>query len=135
MNPVIGWTLAVIFVALAWQQYGWQGALFAATAVVFWLLLQFNRAIRAMKNASNRPVGRVDSAVMLHAKLKPGMTLMQVLSLTRSLGRKVGDHPERFEWVDASDSSVVVTVQRGRCVSWTLKRPDDAVAAEAPPAA
>jgi uncharacterized protein (DUF58 family) len=82
MNSALGWALAALFAVLAWQQYGWQGLTFAFTAIVFWLLLQFNRALRVMKNASQAPVGRVDSAVMLNAKLKPGMTLLQVLTLT-----------------------------------------------------
>jgi hypothetical protein len=59
---------------------------------------------------------------MLHAKLKPGMTLLQVLALTRSLGRKVSDNPEQFEWRDASGVSVTLTMTRGRCASWELDR-------------
>ena len=43
MNPWIGWTLATLLVLAGWTRYGWQGVLFAVTAVVFWLLLQFNR--------------------------------------------------------------------------------------------
>ena len=58
MNPVLGWLLAAIFVFLAWRQYGWQGVAFAGTAIVFWLLLQFNRAMRTMRKAADRPVGR-----------------------------------------------------------------------------
>src|ERR1043165_9374576 len=100
MNPVLGWSLATVFVAIAWQQYGWQGVAFAASAIVFWLLLQFNRAIRVMKKAADSPMGRVDSAVMLHAWMKPGVTMMQIVQHTRSLGRKVSDDPERYEWAD-----------------------------------
>ncbi len=132
MNPALGWALAALFAALAWQQYGWQGLIFAASAIVFWLLLQLNRAMRVMRNASQAPVGHVGSAVMLHAKLKPGMTLLQVLTLTRSLGRKVSDHPERFEWTDASGASVVVTMARGRCTGWELRR-DEPPRADQPP--
>jgi hypothetical protein len=93
---------------------------------VFWLLLQFNRAIRVMKNASSAPVGQVDSAVMLHARLKPGLTLMQVIGFTRSLGRKVSDDPERYEWSDASGARVTIDVHEGRCTSWQLQRDGDA---------
>jgi hypothetical protein len=125
MNPVLGWALAAVFVALAWRQYGWQGVAFAATAIVFWLLLQFNRTIRVMKNASSAPVGQVDSAVMLHARLKPGLTLMQVIGLTRSLGRKVSDDPERYEWADASGARVTIDVHKGRCTAWQLQRDGD----------
>ena len=124
MNPVLGWTLAAILVAVAWQQYGWQGVAFAGTVIVFWLLLQFNRAIRVMKNAGQAPLGHVDSAVMLHAKLKPGMTVMQVIGLTRSLGKKLSDDPERYEWVDASGAIVAVSFDRGRAKGWELRRPE-----------
>ena len=48
MNPIIGWGLAAIAVAIAWQKYGWQGVAFAVTLIVFWLLLQFSRAMRVM---------------------------------------------------------------------------------------
>ena len=125
MNPVFGWALAAIFVVLAWRQYGWQGVAFAASAIVFWLLLQFNRAVRTMKNASSAPVGLVDSAVMLHSKLKPGITLMQVITLTRSLGRKLSDEPERYEWADASGARVTVDVHDGRVTTWQLQRDGD----------
>ncbi len=122
MNPALGWALAALFAALAWQQYGWQGLIFAASAIVFWLLLQFGRAIRVMKNAAQAPVGSVRNAVMLHSRLKSGMTLLQVISLTKTLGRKVSDNPERFQWTDASGASVVLTMARGRCTACELRR-------------
>ena len=78
MHPILGWALAGLLLALAWQGYGWRGVLVAVTAIVFWLLLQFNRALRVMKNAGQAPVGHVPSAVMLNAKLKPGMTMLQL---------------------------------------------------------
>ncbi|HEX6361671.1 MAG TPA: hypothetical protein VFZ93_01850, partial [Albitalea sp.] len=108
-----------------------QGALFAATAIVFWLLLQFNRAMRAMRNAAALPVGYVHSAVMLHAKMKPGLTMMQLVGLAKSLGRKVSDDPERYEWTDESGARLTVSLHRGRVASWDLHR--DAPA-EPPPA-
>jgi hypothetical protein len=122
MNPIVGWVLAALFVGLAWQQYGWQGVVFAATAIAFWLLLQFNRAMRVIRGAAGSPVGHVGSAVMLNARLKPGMTMMQIVGLARSLGRKVSDDPERYEWVDASGARVTVTLHRGRCTAWELQR-------------
>ena len=75
---------------------------------MFWLLLQFSRALRVMRLAAQAPVGQVASAVMLHAALRDGMRLMEVITLTRSLGRKVGDAPETFAWRDASGAAVVV---------------------------
>jgi hypothetical protein len=128
MNPVVGWTLAVIGTALAWTQYGWRGVLLAVSVIVFWLLLQFSRALRAMKNAGAAPVGHVDSAVMLNARLKPGMTLLQVIQLTRSLGRRVGPadaDPERWQWGDDGGSTVTLDLRRGKLVGWTLERPPE----------
>jgi hypothetical protein len=123
MNPLLGWGLAALAVAMAWQAYGWQGAVAGLSLVVFWLLLQFNRSVRAMKNASNAPVGHVGSAVMLNAQLKAGMPMMQVIGLTKSLGRKLSDAPETWRWDDAGASSVTLVFDKGRLQRWTLARP------------
>jgi hypothetical protein len=50
------------------------------------------------------------------------MSLMQVLQLTRSLGRKVGDEPETWAWADAGGAAVQLVLQRGKLVSWQLTR-------------
>lgn len=126
MNPILGWGLAVLGTALAYLQYGWQGVVFAVTLVVFWLLLQFSRAMRTMRMAAGAPVGHVDSAVMLQAKLRKGMRLLEILPLTRSLGRKVADEPETFVWTDGSGASVRVELVGGRCTAWRLERPGEA---------
>jgi len=125
MNPVLGWALAAAAAGVAWLSYGWQGAVFAVTLIAFWLLLQFNRALRVMKNAAGAPVGHIDSAVMLNAKLKPGMTMLQLVTLTKSLGRRVGDSPERWAWSDPGGSVVTVVVRDGKLQSWTLGRGDE----------
>ncbi|MCI1191697.1 hypothetical protein MOJ79_07570 [Calidifontimicrobium sp. SYSU G02091] len=125
MNPWLGWTLAVLAIAIGYVQYGGPGALLGITMVVFWLLLQFSRAMRVMRRAGAAPVGEVGSAVMLHAKLHAGMRLLDILPLAGALGRKVADAPETFEWRDASGARVRVEFERGRCVRWTLSRPDD----------
>ena len=122
MNPILGWVLAALAVALAWHKYGWQGVAFAVTLVVFWLLLQFSRAMRVMKNAADAPVGHVDSAVMLNAKLRRGMTMMQLVGLTKSLGRKLSDSPERWAWVDNGGAGVTAVFDGARLASWTLTR-------------
>ncbi len=100
MNPLIGWLLAAAALVLGWQLYAWQGVVMAITLIVFWLVLQFNRALRVMKNAASAPVGHVDSAVMLHSRLRAGLTLVQVVALTRSLGRKEAVDPETWSWAD-----------------------------------
>lgn len=125
MNPIFGWALAALFVALAWQQYGWQGALFALSAVVFWLLLQFSRALRAMRQAGQAPVGHVDSAVMLNAKLRSGMTMLQVIALTRSLGRRLGDGQDQEDWAWSDDggSTVRLHFRGGKLARFELERP------------
>ena len=130
MNMWIGWVLALAVLALGFVQYGWRGALLGLTVVVFWLLLQFNRAVRVMRNAGQAPVGYVESAVMLNAKLKPGMRMLDIVTLTRSLGQRLegaGDAPgaERWRWRDAGGASVEVEMQRGRCRRWTLAREGD----------
>ena len=119
----IGWALAVAAVAVGYAGYGWRGVLLAVTVIVFWLLLQFSRALRVMRLAAQAPVGQVPSAVMLHAKLQPGMPLMAIIKLTRSLGRKVRDEPETFAWRDESGAEVEVEFDHGRCRGWRLTRP------------
>ena len=129
MNPYIGWALAALFVAAAWQSYGWQGVLFAITGVVFWLLLQFNRAVRAMKNAAERPLGHVDSAVMLNAKLKAGSTMLEVVTLTRSLGRRDDAASEDdWTWTDPGGASVHLHFEKARLARWTLDRSGESAA-------
>ena len=123
MHPWIGWTLAALFVGIAWQQYGWQGLLFGFSVVVFWLLLQFSRTMRVMRGAAQRPVGHVDSAVMLHARLKPGLTMLQVIALTRSLGRKLGEGEDDWAWADEGGSSVTLHFANGKLERFGLDRP------------
>ena len=131
MSAWLGWALAAAALFIGWRGYGWQGLAFAFTLIVFWLLLQFNRGVRVMRDASESPVGWVQSAVMLNAKLHRGMSLMQIVKLTRSLGRRVSEQPEVWQWRDDGGSSVAITVVDGRCTEWALRRPDGDVA---PPA-
>jgi hypothetical protein len=135
MHPVATWGLAAAALGVGWLSYGWQGLVLAVTIIVFWLLLQFSRALRALRKAGNAPVGRVASAVMLHSRLREGMTLVQVLALTGSLGERVeppagGD--ESWRWRDEGDLSVTVHLSAGRTRSWVLQRPE--AEAVAPPA-
>jgi hypothetical protein len=118
----VGWLLAVAAVAIGWARYGWPGVALALSVVVFWLLLQFSRALRTLRDASGRPVGSVPSAVALNAKLERGLRLPQVLKLTRSLGRKVADDPETFVWTDESGDAVRVELRDGRVTGWRLER-------------
>jgi hypothetical protein len=124
MNPIVGWGLAVIAVAAAWKAYGWQGVVMAASVIVFWLLIQFSRALRVMKNAGQAPVGHVGSTVMLNSKLSEGLTMMQVVTMTRSLGRRVDAQADTWAWADDGGSEVTLEFKGGKLVRWTLVRPD-----------
>jgi len=124
MNPILGWGLAAAAVAAGWKAYGWQGVVMAVSLTVFWLLLQFSRTMRAMKNAAAAPKGRVDSAVMINAKLQAGMTLLQVIGLTKSLGERVSEAPEIWSWVDDGDSRVTLVFDGAKLKSWQLVRPE-----------
>ena len=138
MNPWVGWALVVLAVAAGYTGWGWQGVVLAVTVIVFWLLLQFGRLLRAMRQAGGAPVGHVASAVMLHAKLRQGMRLMDIIPLTRSLGQRLDDTgrplpidggnansspTEHFGWQDGSGARVHITLVNGRLTDWSLQRP------------
>ncbi len=125
MNPRWHWALAVLAVAAGFALHGWKGVVLALTMIVFWLLLQFGRSLRVMQRAGRRPVGTVDSAVMLHSRLERGMTLMQILGLTGSLGRRQSETPERWVWADPAGASVTLTLVDARLAHWELQRPDE----------
>jgi hypothetical protein len=118
--------LAAILVAMAYRSYGWSGVAVAASLMVMWALLHFNRLMQVLKRAANRPIGYLDSAVMLNAKLKPGVTLMHVVAMTRALGesKSVEDQqPEVYRWTDGSASYVTCEFLGGKLVKWELVRP------------
>jgi hypothetical protein len=130
--PILG----VVVIAVAWRAYGWAGAALVGGAVVMWLLLHFNRLMHVVKKAADRPKGYVGSAVMLNAKLKPGVNLLRVMAMTESLGEALSapdDQPEIFRWTDGGESSVTCEFMNGRLVQWTLHRPsEEAAPAPAP---
>ena len=112
--------------ALAYRSYGWPGIAVVVTFLVFGILLHFTRLMTILKRAANRPIGHVDSAVMLNAKLKPGATLMHVVAMTRSLGllKSAKDvQPEVFEWKDVGESVVTCTFLGGKLSHHVLVRP------------
>ncbi|MDH5340024.1 MAG: hypothetical protein OEW22_09640, partial [Rubrivivax sp.] len=111
MRPLAGWGLAIAGLMVGAWQHGWRGVAVAFSAIVLWLLLQFSLAARALRAAGQRPVGRVDSAVMLQSQLRRGMPLRQVLLLARSLGRRVGDDPERWHWADAGGAELTIELR------------------------
>ena len=67
-----------------------------------------------------------------HAKLKPGVTLMHVIAMTRALGKlqTVKDvQPEVFRWTDGTDSHVTCTFVGGKLAHHELFRPGPALQA------
>jgi len=130
--PILG----VLMLGFAWKQYGWPGVAVVSGAIVMFLLLHFNRAMAVLRRAANRPIGHVDSAVMLNAKLKPGVLLIHVMALTRSIGElrsPKDEQPELYRWTDGGGSWVDVEFMDGKLRQWTLTRPDpEAAQAESP---
>jgi hypothetical protein len=130
MNPWVGWGLAVLGIAAGYVGWGWPGVVLGITVMVFWLLLQFSRSLRVLKKAAGAPVGHVGSAVMLHSQLKTGMPLLKVLVLTRSLGTRLGDAPERWGWADPGGARVSLEFDDGKLQSWELIRDDGAATSQ-----
>ena len=122
MKATIGWALAAAAVIAGYFSYGWPGVALAFTVIVFWLLLQFSRALRTMQRAGRSPVGQVDSAVMLNSKLRAGMTMLEILPLTGSLARPVEGMEETFRWSDKGGAGVRLEFANCRLKSWTLER-------------
>ena len=118
---------AVGLTVWAWQTMQWMGVALVLSGGVMWLLLYFTRLVQIMKRASKRPIGYVDSAVMLNAKLKTGLSLMHVIAMTRALGQLETEkdaQPEVFAWRDGSESQVRCTFLHGKLQSWALTRPE-----------
>ncbi|MGE0351097.1 glycerate kinase [Hydrogenophaga sp.] len=108
------------------RAYGWPGLAAAGGGLLMWLLLHFTRLMTILQRAAHRPIGYVDSAVMLNAKLRPGVTLMHVVAMTRSLGERLSDEnvqPEVYRWRDNGDSFVTADFQDGKLQRWKLDRP------------
>jgi hypothetical protein len=122
MNAWIGVGLALAALILGGALLGWQGVIFATTGIIFWLLLQISRLMRVMKTAGAAPMGSVANAVMLNSKLHAGMKLVDLITLTGSLGVKQA--PETFVWRDAGGDAVEVVLKKGKLAEWRLIRVD-----------
>ena len=121
----LGWMLALAAPVAGYIGYGWRGVALALTVTVFWLLLQFSRAVRVLRVAGGNPVGQVPNAVMLHARMATGMRLPDILKITKSLGRRIGVEGgavERYAWADAGADEVQVELRDGRVTAWSLRR-------------
>lgn len=125
MKFLIPLGLIALFV-VAWISQGWAGVAMVGGGVLMWGLLHLTRMLTVLKRAADRPKGWVDSAVMLNAKLRPGVNLLHIMALTRSLGERLSDEgtePEVFRWTDGGEVSVTCQLSRGKLVSWELCRP------------
>jgi hypothetical protein len=116
----------VLLVTAAYRFYGWAGVAVAVGLLVMWLLLHFTRMMQVLKRTTNRPIGYVDSAVMLNAKLKPGVTLLHVVAMTKALGELKSakqTQPELYRWTDGTQSHVSCEFHNGKLKKWELVRP------------
>ena len=117
----------VALVAAAYYGYGWPGVAMAASGGIMWMILHFTRLTQVMVRAGKRPIGYVDSAVMLNAKLKPASSLLHVIAQTQALGELLSpkdQQPEIFRWTDGGESHVTCQFNNGKLASWALVRPD-----------
>ena len=125
-----------LLLAGAFRAAGWPGVAAVGGGVLMWLLLHFTRLVTVMRRTANRPIGHVDSAVMLNARLRCGAPLLQVLALTRALGElltPLHTQPERFRWTDTGASQVTCDFRNGRLIEWQLVRPPQAPQADNDP--
>ncbi|MED5620590.1 hypothetical protein [Ideonella sp. BN130291] len=136
MNRWIVWAVAVLVTAAGYARFGWQGAVVGITLSVFWLLLEFSRTLRVLRQAGHAPMGHVESAVMLQSKLKPGLRLIDVLKITRSLGERLDSTgaagPERWRWTDPGGDQLTLALRGGRLVGWELSRAEVAQGVQEP---
>jgi hypothetical protein len=118
---------AAAIVGMAYSGFGWPGVALAVGAIVMWVLLHFTRMLGVLRRAANRPKGHVDSAVMLNARLNKGMSMLQVVGLTRAMGEEIAPlnaaESETWKWTDPGNSAVNVRFVRGKVLSWELLRP------------
>ncbi len=118
---------SIVAAVVGYRSAGWPGVALVAGGLVMWQLLHFTRMLQVLKRAAHRPVGHVDSAVMLHAKLHVGVPLLHTVALTRALGLLESPRdvqPERYRWTDASGASVLCVFQAGKLQAWELTRPN-----------
>ena len=127
LRAAFWWVLALVLLAAAWHRFGLAGLALAGGALLFWLLLQFTRAMTVMKSAARRPRGYVRDAAQLHRRLRPGISLLDLMRATGSLGvlaSPEGEQPEIYHWTDSAGVCLVCRFDNGRLVSHELTRVD-----------
>lgn len=122
--------IGIVFLGFAgYRAYGHQGLFAVGGGVMMWLLMHYTRLMNVMTRAARQPIGYVGSAVMLNAKLKPGVNLLHVTAMTRGLGERLsadGAQPEVYRWTDGTQSHVTCDFLHGKLVRWVLVRPQPA---------
>jgi len=115
----------------AWRSHGLPGLLLAVLMLSFWLMLHFTKLMRLLRTVAARPMGRARDAAALHARLKPGMAMVDVIRLTLSIGQlrtPPDTEPEERHWADDTGQVVVCRFEHGRLASFRLEPvspPDD----------
>lgn len=126
VTPIFG----ALMIVAAYRAYGWGGVALVSSGLVMWVLLHFTRMTKVLSRTADRPVGYVGSAVMLNAKLKPGVNLLHVIAMTEAIGERVSPEgapdPEIWRWTDGTASSVTCEFVKGKLTKWTLFRPSAA---------
>lgn len=100
-------------VLVGYASAGWPGVAAVVGGLVMWALAAFHAAHERDEKAANRPMGYVGSAVMLNARLKPGVNLMHVMAMTQSLGERLSAEnaqPEVYRWTDGTQSHVTCRI-------------------------
>lgn len=121
--------IAAALLYWGYRQFGWPGVAAVSGGLLLWLLLHFTRLMGVMQKAARRPIGHVDSAVMLNARLQPGLPLLNVIGLARALGAlqsAEGAQPEVYRWTDPGGSFVEAEFAGGKLQRWRLQRPPEA---------
>lgn len=127
LQKVLGSAVLLGLLALAYRAYGWVAVAGCVGAAVMGVLMLVSRTLQVLQRAAHRPPGSVDSAVMLHVRLRKRMPLLQVLAMTRALGEPLTAEdavPEVWRWTDSSQASVQCEFVNGRLRNWSLLRPD-----------
>ena len=120
--------LAIALSYAAWRSYGLPGLLLAVLMLGFWSLLHFTKLMRLLRTVAGRPMGRTRDAAALHAKLKPGMAMVDVMRLTLSIGllrTPPETDPEERQWADDQGQALVGRFEGGRLVSCRLQAASD----------
>ncbi len=92
---------------------GWPGVVLVLAVVVGVLMARFLRLMRVVRLTAEGPTGVVSDAAALHARLRLGMALVDVLAQAGSGGEPVLDTPHTYRWRDASGAQLTLGFDAG----------------------